>query len=80
MFAVIGSGVNMLFSMRYPKIAISTLIAQLIAYPFGNLWAAYMPTWTIRIFGREWTLNPGPFTIKEHTLITIMANVSFGVV
>ena len=23
------------------------------------------------------SLNPGPFTVKEHVLITIMANVGF---
>jgi len=78
-FAIVGSGVNTFFSMRYPRISISTLIAQLVAYPIGNLWAAYMPTRTIKVFGQELVLNPGPFTIKEHTLITIMANVSFGV-
>jgi hypothetical protein len=65
--------------MRAPTIVVSTLIAQLIAYPIGNLWGDYMPKRTFRTFGREWLLNPGPFTIKEHTLITVMANVSFGV-
>jgi hypothetical protein len=78
-FAIVGSGLNTLFSMRNPSISVSTLIAQLVAYPIGNLWATYMPKRTFTTFGREWTLNPGPFTIKEHTLITIMANVSFGV-
>ena len=29
----------------------------------------------MKILGLE--LNPGPFTVKEHTLITIMANVGF---
>jgi OPT oligopeptide transporter protein len=65
--------------MRTPTIAISTLIAQLVAYPIGNFWGKYMPNRTFRTFGIEWMLNPGPFTIKEHTLITIMANVSFSV-
>lgn len=31
-----------------------------------------------KTFGVEWTFNPGPFTIKEHTVVTLMANVSFG--
>jgi hypothetical protein len=79
LFAIIGSGLNTLFSMRNPQITVSTLIAQLVAYPLGNFWAKYMPKRTFTTFGKEWTLNPGPFTIKEHTLITIMANVSFSV-
>ena len=65
--------------MRSPSIAVSSLIAQLIAYPLGNFWARYMPKRKLKTFGIEWDLNPGPFTIKEHTLITIMSNVSFGV-
>jgi hypothetical protein len=65
--------------MRAPTISISILIAQLVAYPIGNFWGRYMPSRVFRTFGIEWDLNPGPFTIKEHTLITVMANVSFGV-
>ena len=79
LFTIIGSGLNTLFSMRNPQISVSTLIAQLVAYPLGNFWARYMPKKTFTTFGKTWTLNPGPFTIKEHTLITIMANVSFSV-
>lgn len=79
LFAITGSGLNTLFSMRAPSIGVSTLIAQLVAYPIGNLWGKYMPNRTFTSFGREWTLNPGRLTIKEHTLITIMANVSFSV-
>lgn len=78
LFTIIGAALNQLFSMRSPTISVSTLIAQLVAYPIGNFWGRYMPNRTFTTFGRKWTLNPGPFTIKEHTLITIMANVSFG--
>ena len=79
LFAITGSGFNTLFSMRAPSIGVSTLIAQLVAYPVGNFWGKYMPKRSFTTFGLEWTLNPGPLTIKEHTLITIMANVSFSV-
>jgi hypothetical protein len=78
-FAVLGSSLNVLFSMRAPSIRLSTLIAQLLAFPIGNLWAKYVPDRKFTVFGVECILNPGPFTIKEHTLITIMANVSFQV-
>ncbi|KAF1952700.1 small oligopeptide transporter [Byssothecium circinans] len=30
-------------------------------------------------FGSKWSINPGPFNVKEHALIVVMANVSFGV-
>lgn len=37
----------------------------------GRAWAKFLPD--ISIFGIR--LNPGPFTIKEHVLSTIMASV-----
>ena len=40
--------------------------------------ARVIPKVTFTLFGRKFSLNPGPFNKKEHALITIMANVSFG--
>ncbi len=37
-----------------------------------------VPTRTFTTFGVPWTFNTGPFTIKEHTVVTLMANLSFG--
>jgi hypothetical protein len=54
-----------------------TSVAQLVSFPVGVGWAKVMPTRQFNTFGLKWTLNPGPFNIKEHVLITIMANVSF---
>jgi OPT family small oligopeptide transporter len=76
-FMTIGSGCNLLFSLRNPAIQITSIVAQLVSYPVGVAWAKFMPTKKFRTFGLEWTLNPGPFNMKEHALITIMANVSF---
>ena len=47
------------------------LIPLLVSLPIGKLWALYLPN--VTVFGVE--LNPGPFTIKEHVIITIMASV-----
>ena len=44
---------------------------MLLSFPICNAWARYMPNTSL--FGIR--LNPGPFTIKEHVIITIMANV-----
>lgn len=38
------------------------LVAQLVSYPMGRLWARFIPT--VKVLGVS--LNPGPFTIKEH--------------
>lgn len=37
-----------------------------------------MPKRKFKTLGYTWTLNNGPFNMKEHTLIIIMANASFG--
>ncbi|KAI6022279.1 OPT oligopeptide transporter protein-domain-containing protein [Pisolithus microcarpus] len=70
-WAVITSGLNQFMFYRYPSVAISSFVPQLLSFPLGKLWARYMPR--KRIFGVS--LNPGPFSMKEHVLITIMASV-----
>lgn len=47
------------------------LIPQLLSFPLGRLWEAFVPQWSI--LGTP--LNPGPFTVKEHVLVTIMGGV-----
>ncbi|KAF4963075.1 hypothetical protein FSARC_8877 [Fusarium sarcochroum] len=79
MFTIVGTGINQFFSMRYPSVTISSLVAQLIAYPAGRALAHVLPIMRIRIFGREIILNPDHhFNIKEHAVVTIMSNLSFG--
>ncbi|CAE7182909.1 unnamed protein product [Rhizoctonia solani] len=79
LFACAGALINQLFSLRYPRIEIDEIVAQLLAYPAGTAWARWMPQKSINFFGHKLALNPGPFNRKEHMFITIMANVSFGV-
>jgi len=55
----------------------------MLAYPAGRLLAKilpitvyHLPTWLPgKLSGAPWTLNDGPFNVKEHALIVIMANV-----
>jgi OPT family small oligopeptide transporter len=79
-FTMVGSGVNQFFSMRYPSVTITSLVAQLISYPLGCALAKILPIKTVRLFGRwDWDFNPDhDFNIKEHAVITIMSNLSFG--
>ncbi|KAI0595160.1 OPT family small oligopeptide transporter [Biscogniauxia sp. FL1348] len=77
-FVTIGSGLNMFLSMRSPAINFPAIVVLLLSYPLGCLWARTMPTRVFNWFGIKWTLNTGPFTIKEHVVITLMANVSIG--
>ncbi|KIJ63337.1 hypothetical protein HYDPIDRAFT_29591 [Hydnomerulius pinastri MD-312] len=70
-WAILIPGLNQFFYFRYPSVTIGSLVAQLLSYPVGRLWALTVPRKTV--FGIP--INPGPFTIKEHVLITVMATV-----
>lgn len=72
--STIGSGINLLFSLHAPSIVITTFVTSILAWPLGMAWHRFLPD--VKIFGVA--LNDCPFNIKEHTLIVIMANVSFG--
>lgn len=76
-FATLGSGLNALFSLHSPTISITSYIAEVVAFPFGVAWARFLPNLTFTLFGNKLELNPGPFTKKEHAVITIMANATF---
>ncbi|BCR87390.1 small oligopeptide transporter, OPT family [Aspergillus chevalieri] len=78
LFATIGSALNMLFSLRQPYIVIPSYVAQVVAYPVGVAWAKTMPNRKYKLFGLEFNLNPGPFSKKEHAIVVIMANATFG--
>ncbi|GJZ65571.1 oligopeptide transporter 4-like protein [Tanacetum coccineum] len=53
------------------------IITQLATLALGRRMAALLPTSTFGLPGcgsRKFSLNPGPFNMKEHVLITIFAN------
>ena len=69
--------INQFFSIRQPGITVSANVAQLLAFPAGKLLEAILPSRQFTTFGYTWSLNPGRFNLKEHMVITIMANVGF---
>ncbi|EAQ89148.1 hypothetical protein CHGG_05767 [Chaetomium globosum CBS 148.51] len=90
----LGASMNTLFSLRSPNISLGALIAQVIAWPLGRGWARFVPDkevtlpmlWLGKGVGRgagvkkvRLKLNPGPFNVKEHAIIVVMASVSFSV-
>lgn len=65
--------------MRYPSVTITSLTAQLVSYPAGCLIAKSLPVKTVTVLGWQFVLNPDHnFNIKEHAVVTIMSNLSFG--
>ncbi|KAH6991340.1 OPT oligopeptide transporter protein-domain-containing protein [Ilyonectria sp. MPI-CAGE-AT-0026] len=72
------AAINQFFAPRQPAITVTIYLAQLFGFLMGRTCATVLPT---KIFFSgtryEFTLNPGPWTLKEQSLITIMANVSY---
>ncbi|KAJ1734076.1 hypothetical protein LPJ61_001256 [Coemansia biformis] len=75
-FVFLISFVNQFYWERDNPIALNLLIVQLLCYPVGAAMAWLLPTRTWNLCGYKWTMNPGPFTIKEHVLISLMSNTS----
>jgi hypothetical protein len=72
---LMGASIGNITELREQPLVISPTIIQLIALPLGRYWAKYMPEKRLSLGKWSLKLNPGPFTIKEHTLIVAMANV-----
>ncbi|SAM84167.1 probable isp4-oligopeptide transporter [Ustilago bromivora] len=77
LFTIVIPGVNQLLSYRYPTVTITSFVAQLLAYPMGCFMARLLPTKVFKTPFGSFTLNPGPFNVKEHTVITVMSNVTY---
>lgn len=71
---VLLSFLNQFFSYRASPLTITQITVQVATLPIGRLMAASLPTTKLSVLGRELSLNPGPFNMKEHVLITIFAN------
>lgn len=71
------SFLNQFFSYRTEPLIITQITVQVATLPLGHFLARILPETKFRIPGfgpRTFSLNPGPFNVKEHVLITIFAN------
>ncbi|KAL9163072.1 hypothetical protein ABFS82_06G018000 [Erythranthe guttata] len=73
------SFVNQFFWYRSEPLVIGSISAQIAVVPLGHLMARIL---TKRVFLQgtrfEFSLNPGPFNMKEHVMITMLANAGAG--
>lgn len=72
------SFLNQFFLYRQNALSVTSVSAQILVLPIGKFMAATLPTKQVKFPGTKWsfTLNPGPFNLKEHCLITIFANTA----
>lgn len=71
---------NMFFAYRANPLTIGSVCVQIITLPVGRLMASTLPKKNIKVPLTDWSfsLNPGPFSMKEHCLITIFAGAGAG--
>ncbi|KAJ2341675.1 hypothetical protein GGF43_006117, partial [Coemansia sp. RSA 2618] len=72
------SFVNQFYWFRENSIILGGFVVQLVSFPLGYLMALALPTRKFNTFGWSWSLNPGPFNIKEHVIISIFSGASVG--
>ncbi|KAI3969485.1 hypothetical protein MKX01_020046 [Papaver californicum] len=65
---------NTFFTFRTQPLTISAILMQIMVLPIGKFMASVLPKRDISILGTSFSLNPGPFNMKEHVIITIFAN------
>ncbi|KAG6365063.1 hypothetical protein INS49_006669 [Diaporthe citri] len=73
-FCIIGSVVSQLSYFRTTSAVFPVFFVILVSQPLGRLLARVLPDYRVPLGRFSFTLNPGPFSIKEHAIIGIAAN------
>ncbi|WVZ74094.1 hypothetical protein U9M48_022317 [Paspalum notatum var. saurae] len=73
------SFLNQFFVYRTEPLVVTQITVLVASLPVGHFMARVLPRTRFRVplGGWEWSLNPGPFNMKEHVLISIFANAGF---
>ncbi|KAG0294365.1 hypothetical protein BGZ96_001360 [Linnemannia gamsii] len=71
-FSALGAVISQVSWFRTTATPYSMFFVQIASYWLGTLMARTLPSQEINLFGLfKFSLNPAPFSIKEHVLITI---------
>ncbi|KXS11301.1 oligopeptide transporter 4 [Gonapodya prolifera JEL478] len=77
-WAVVVAGVNQYFWFTSTPIVLGQIACALLAFFMGKAMEYTLPDYRVKVpYLGEFSLNPGPFNMKEHALITIFANAGF---
>ncbi|KAJ5539223.1 Oligopeptide transporter OPT superfamily [Penicillium frequentans] len=75
LFVIPGAFLSQMSHFRTTSAPYSVFFVQIACHYVGHFLAKILPAWTVRLPGTRWSfnLNPGPWSIKEHVLITVTA-------
>lgn len=73
--------VQQFFDYRQNPIAVSSSCFKMLLFVLGKFMAATLPSKPVKVPGTKWTfsMNPGPFNIKEHVVVSILATTGLEV-
>lgn len=74
---IVVPGLNQFLYLRFPSPTISGYVVAIFVYPMGKFLAWILPEGRLETRFGTISLNPGPFNVKEHALISIMALMSY---
>ncbi|RDL38670.1 Uncharacterized protein BP5553_03010 [Venustampulla echinocandica] len=76
LFVVPGAILGQIVQYRTTYAPYSIFFVQIASNYVGDWLARFLPDWRVRIPFSKWsfTLNPGPFSVKEHVMVVIAAS------
>ncbi|KAF9430228.1 hypothetical protein BGZ94_007848 [Podila epigama] len=77
-FSMLGAAIEQYYFFRSSKGTFSIYFVNLASYAIGTFMARVLPTTKVSIAGYNFSLNPGPFNIKEHCLIGVGVSAAAG--
>ncbi|CAI2169826.1 18648_t:CDS:10 [Funneliformis geosporum] len=73
-FTTLGAGISTFYLYRPNGQIYSVFFVLLASFFMGQMMSKVLPTRTFRIWRWEFSLNPGPFNVKEHVCIVVAAS------
>jgi hypothetical protein len=70
-WVVAGCAVSSIYYFKPYVNTLSSYAVQLLSWGMGDALAKYLPKRTFTVFGKSFSLNPGPWNAKEHALIVV---------
>jgi hypothetical protein len=70
-WVVVGCAISAMYYFKPYYQTLSSYAVQLLSWGMGDAMAKYLPKKTFTVFGKSFSLNPGPWNAKEHALIVV---------
>lgn len=70
-WVVVGCAISAMYYFKPYYQTLSSYAVQLLSWGMGEAMAKHLPNKKMTVFGKSFSLNPGPWNAKEHALIVV---------